>query len=102
MAYLLKEILVTTVCKLFWLAISANIRKLHKVRACLYDDAESEKANNTQSNLYPTQHIVLKFRFSENATKILTKHQNKWDIFFQNLWPSHNFLILKQSSFKNS
>ena len=45
----------------------------------------------------------LKFRFSEKATifknlplvlPLLSKHQNKWEIFFQISGPSHNILTL--------
>ena len=60
----------------------------------------------------PRQRIqrVVKFRFSEKTTKIwknlpliltvLSKHQNKWEIF-QILWPSHNNVLTLNKHLKN-
>ena len=58
----------------------------------------SEKKKNT------VNYDCLKFRFSEKTTKIwknilliltwLSKHRNKWEIFKNVLWPSHNIVTL--------
>ena len=68
MAYLLKEILVTACVNFFgwqFLTVSENCTKF----APAYTMMLSQKRPTILNQIF-TQHIVLKFRFSGNATKI--------------------------------